>query len=176
MTPGFCYVCGEYKYVFSPGSGYYFYCNSCWVGLSQNSVPAILSSGCTRKITIPQGEAVMSGNLNVTKLGTTEIHTARKDDSEKIRVELLSVPAMTAIAEVMTFGARKYDAHNWRKGFAWSRLIGAAIRHMFAWMSGEDKDPESGLSHLAHAGCCIMFLIEHEKQGLGTDDRYKTAK
>lgn len=104
--------------------------------------------------------------------------TALKYDSEKPRLELLSAPALEAIAQVMAYGARKYTTdsapgeHNWRKGFKWSRLLGAALRHLFAYLRGEDKDPESGLSHLAHAGCCVMFLLEHEICGLGTDDRY----
>jgi hypothetical protein len=87
-------------------------------------------------------------------------------------MELLSVDALNAIAEVLTFGAKKYEDHNWRKGFDWSRLYGAAMRHLSAHMNGEDKDPETKLSHLAHAGCCLMFLIEHEKRGLGKDDRH----
>ena len=96
-----------------------------------------------------------------------------KHDSNKNRLELLPFEALEDIAEVLTFGAQKYDAHNWRKGFAWSRLLGAALRHLFAWARGEDKDPESGLSHLAHAGCCILFLITHQAEGLGKDDRWK---
>lgn len=111
---------------------------------------------------------------NEVEIESSEETVALKHDGSKVRFELMSVPAMQAIAEVMTFGARKYTDHNWRKGFAWSRLIGAAIRHLFAWIGGEDKDPESKLSHLAHVGCCIMFLLEHEIRKLGTDDRYKT--
>lgn len=114
-----------------------------------------------------------------------EVNTSpspRKYDNDKPRMELLSTPAIEAIAQVLTYGARKYTTkddsgdHNWRKGFNWSRLLGAAIRHMFAWMRGEDKDPESGLSHLAHAGCCIMFLLEHEITGLGKDDRWISGR
>ena len=103
-----------------------------------------------------------------------DTNKALKFDEEKNRLELLSTDAIEEIGKVLTFGAKKYDDHNWRKGFKWSRLIGATIRHLFAWMRGEDKDKETGLSHLAHAGCCIMFLLEHEKKGLGIDDRYKT--
>lgn len=102
--------------------------------------------------------------------------TAIKHDQAKVRLDLLSVPAMNKIAEVMGFGAIKYADHNWRNGFNWSRLYGAALRHITAHMDGEDLDPESGLSHLAHAGCCVMFLIEHEANKLGKDDRYKRAK
>ena len=115
-------------------------------------------------------------DTGIMSLGIEELITkspALKFDADKVRVELLSVDAMNEIAKVMTFGAKKYADHNWRNGFNWSRLYGAALRHLFAHLNGEDKDPESGLSHLAHAGCCIQFLIEHEVRGLGKDDRFK---
>lgn len=96
-----------------------------------------------------------------------------KYDRDKVRMELLSVCALQEIAKVLTVGAQKYTSHNWRQGFAWSRLHGALLRHVTAHMSGEDRDPETGYSHLAHAGCCLMFLLEHEIRGLGTDDRYR---
>lgn len=98
---------------------------------------------------------------------------ALKFDTDKPRMELLDVYAMEQIALVMTFGAKKYADENWRQGFKWKRLIGAALRHLMAFARGEDKDPESGLSHLAHAGCCIMFLLYHEKAHQALDDRFK---
>lgn len=88
-------------------------------------------------------------------------------------MELLPTVPLRAIAEVLTFGAKKYDAHNWRGGIEYSRLIGAALRHLTAYNDGEDKDPESGLSHLAHLGCCVLFLLEQENKGTGLDDRYR---
>ena len=105
--------------------------------------------------------------------GEAEVVRALKFDTNKVPLELLPTPALEAIAEVLEFGKRKYSAWNWVNGFAWSRLIGAALRHLFAYSRGEDRDPESGLSHLAHAGCCILFLITHERCKLGTDDRHK---
>ena len=99
-----------------------------------------------------------------------------KYDDNKIRMELLSSEALIKIAEVMTFGAKKYDSHNWRKGIKWSRIYGASQRHLVAWIAGEDKDPETGISHLAHAGCCIMFLLEFEKTHKELDDRYVEKK
>lgn len=99
-----------------------------------------------------------------------------KYDKDKPRMELLSKSALEGTAQVLTFGANKYDSHNWRKGFKWSRLYGAALRHLTAHMDGENTDPESGLSHLDHAACCIMFLQEHEKKGLGEDDRYRNQQ
>ncbi len=46
-------------------------------------------------------------------------------------------------------------------------------RHIFAWWGGEDKDPETGFSHLAHAGCCLLFLMEFQRNSWGTDDRFQ---
>lgn len=96
-----------------------------------------------------------------------------KFDSNKIPVELLPTQALEEIAKVLAFGAKKYASWNWAKGMNWSRLIGACIRHLYAYARGEDKDPESGLSHIAHAGCCVLFLLQYDISKLGTDDRYK---
>lgn len=101
---------------------------------------------------------------------------AIKFDSDKIKVELLPTAAVEEIAKVLTFGAQKYDSHNWRHGFEWSRPLGACFRHLFAWARGIDKDPETGLSHLAHAGCNILFLLTFELEGSGEDDRYIDKK
>lgn len=104
--------------------------------------------------------------------GQFNIITGKKYDHEKPRMELLSSIALEEIAKVMTFGARKYGDHNWRHGLKWSRVIAALLRHTFAFLNGEDKDSETGLSHLAHAGCCVMFLLEYEKRQKSYDDRY----
>jgi hypothetical protein len=102
----------------------------------------------------------------------TAVGTGTKHDAGKVRLDLLPYESLEEIGKVLTFGASKYDDHNWRGGMAWSRLLGALLRHIFAWASGQDKDPETGLSHLAHAGCCIVFLLSYEKLGAGEDDRY----
>ena len=95
-----------------------------------------------------------------------------KHDGAKPRMDLLDPYAVEQLAEVLTFGAKKYAAHNWREGLHKSRLIAAALRHLFAYLGGQDKDPETGLSHAAHAMCCCMFLLglEHRPE---LDDRWK---
>jgi hypothetical protein len=103
-------------------------------------------------------------------------NAALKFDDDKPPMNLLSREALEQTAKVMAFGKEKYDAHNWRKGFAWSRPLSAAMRHLMAFNDGEDKDPESGLSHLAHAACCIMFLLEFEKTHQELDDRFKPTE
>lgn len=98
---------------------------------------------------------------------------AMKFDGEKPKMGLLPSKALVEEAKVLTFGARKYEAHNWRKGLEFSRLYDAAQRHLVAWNDGEDLDPESGLSHIAHARCCLGFLLEFIVEGReGLDDRH----
>jgi hypothetical protein len=101
--------------------------------------------------------------------------TALKFDQDKLPLHLLSTEALNQTAAVLAFGAQKYAEHNWRAGFAWSRPLSAAMRHITAFNDGEDRDPESGLSHLAHAACCIMFLLEFEKTHQHLDDRFKPS-
>lgn len=97
----------------------------------------------------------------------------RKDDAEKSRMDLLCPFAMEELAKVLTFGSKKYSAWNWSKGITTSRLIAAALRHIFAFASGQDLDPETGLSHIAHAMCCMMFILGMPHYIVGYDDRQK---
>ncbi len=96
---------------------------------------------------------------------------ALKLDTGKVPLELLPFESLIEVGKVLAFGAQKYGRYNWRQGMEWTRLVGAILRHLSAWMLGEDKDPESGLSHLAHAGCGILFLLAYELKSIGTDDR-----
>jgi hypothetical protein len=96
-----------------------------------------------------------------------------KKDAGKPRVDLLSRIALEGTAEVLGFGARKYAPNGWRRGIEWSRVIGAALRHLLAFNAGEDIDPESGLPHIDHAACCVMFLQEFVRTRKDLDDRFK---
>lgn len=96
-----------------------------------------------------------------------------KYDQHKIRWDLVPYDAVNEIAKVLTFGAAKYAARNWEKGMDWSRAYGAAMRHLTRWFHGQDKDKETGLTHLASAGCCIFFLLAWEMRQVGEDDRPK---
>lgn len=97
-----------------------------------------------------------------------------KHDQDKIRLELIPASALNAMGRAFTYGSIKYEDHNWANGFDWDRLVGALMRHTNAWRSGENKDPESGLSHLDHVLACAAMLSAHEQEGLGNDNRRKT--
>lgn len=85
-----------------------------------------------------------------------------KFDDDKRDFTLLPWPAVEEIVKVLEFGAKKYSRDNW-KHVAAERYTKAAFRHLVAYNQGEELDQESGLSHLAHLGCCVLFLISLEK-------------
>lgn len=73
--------------------------------------------------------------------------------------------SLEAVTSVLHFGARKYGEHNWQNvDSGVKRYTSAALRHLFAWSGGEAMDPESGLPHLAHAACSLLFAL-HLVQG-----------
>ena len=84
-----------------------------------------------------------------------------KHDSGKPLMGAVPPNALMAVAKVLTFGAEKYGRDNWRLvENAKTRYLDAALRHINAHQRGELADPESGESHLAHAVCSLMFMLE----------------
>ena len=114
--------------------------------------------------------------MDTKKSSDISVGGALRYDGEKPNIALIPVECITAIAEVFTFGAEKYEHDNWRKGMAWSRSYNSAMRHLLAFWQGENNDVESGLSHLAHAMVNLIFLYWYTlffKQG---DDRFKIKR
>jgi hypothetical protein len=96
-----------------------------------------------------------------------------KKDTGKPPMSLLPFGALREVAHVLAFGREKYGAHSWRyHAGEWSRMADAAMRHLGAWIDGENVDPETGRSHLAHAACCVLFLLAYVLDGRGRDDRF----
>lgn len=100
----------------------------------------------------------------------------KKFDSEKPRMALLPHESLEEIAKVLTFGSKKYGKNNWKGGLSYERLISASMRHIGQFNNGEDKDPETGISHVAHAACNLLFLIWMEKNRQDLDDRSSHGK
>ena len=107
--------------------------------------------------------------------GSKYITEGIKHDVGKPRIELIPPELIFETAKVLTKGAIKYSDRNWEKGIIYSRVFGALMRHMWDWWWGRDRDDETGESHLAHAACCIAFLIAYESRNMpdGLDDRPK---
>lgn len=87
----------------------------------------------------------------------------KKFDGDKLRFSLIPPQPLSDVNKVLEFGAKKYGANSWQKvDNAQERYFNAAMRHLLAWQSGELVDDESGLPHLAHAQCCLMFMMHFD--------------
>ena len=100
---------------------------------------------------------------------------AVKHDDGKTDWSLVPFEALEGMADVLSFGAKKYASWNWTEGggFSYSRVLRSCLRHLFAFMRGQDNDPESGLSHISHAQCNLLFLAYYirDKKKFSKDDR-----
>lgn len=90
--------------------------------------------------------------------------TVNKDDNAKAPLQYLGMlrAPLGEVAHVLRFGRKKYPGadDNWKRiDDAATRYLAAGLRHILARLDGEMADAETGRSHLAHAGCCVLFAL-----------------
>ena len=84
----------------------------------------------------------------------------KKYDTGKPLWHLLPYQEVAKVVDVLTYGANKYGPNNWQHVLdGKNRYFAAAMRHIVAWERGEFVDDESKLPHLAHAACCLLFIM-----------------
>lgn len=91
----------------------------------------------------------------------------KKHDQDKLRFDLILPEFEQAMAEVLTHGAKKYEANNWQKvADAKARYTGALQRHLNQYRKGYRYDPDSDCNNLAQIAVNAMFLywFEHQPQ------------
>jgi len=128
------------------------------------------------KETIETAKEIMSPK-NVAIPGGTLVYDGggKKYDQGKARLDLIPHEALEELGKVLAFGANKYGTSNWANGINYSRLIAASLRHISAYNGGEDLDPESGLCHIDHAMCNLVFLSWMRKHRTDMDNRWIKA-
>lgn len=86
-----------------------------------------------------------------------------KRDEGKLRWDLVPFEAFEPVVQVLMRGNEKYTEDSWKSAVSAPGgdmvYFSAALRHLVAWHRGEIADPESGISHLAHAVCNLLFMI-----------------
>ena len=92
----------------------------------------------------------------------------------KTPLALIPPYAMEQTAWVHKLGAEKYGPYNWREtGVCATTYVAAIMRHLNAWRDGEDLDPESGISHIAHVACSCNILLDAQRCNTLQDDRFR---
>lgn len=87
--------------------------------------------------------------------------------------DLLPFRQLEPTVRVLEYGAKKYEVDNWKEGYPIRRTFSSLMRHLTAFMEGEDIDPESGCSHLGHAMCNLLFMQYMLDNKPEYDDRIK---
>ena len=82
-----------------------------------------------------------------------------KYDGDKPQMDLVPLSSVYAVAQVLTFGAKKYSEDGWKDvPNARKRYTAAMLRHLTLLQEGEEIDEDSGLPHLDHVACNALFL------------------
>lgn len=121
-------------------------------------------------------EGFVSRYSNVKYVPITTINKGLRYNTGKAKWALLDFPSLEPMVRVMEYGAGKYSPHNWKKGMPHTEISECLMRHLAAYLNGEDTDPESGLSHIGHIQSNAMMLQYNIKNHPELDDRYKGAE
>lgn len=97
--------------------------------------------------------------------------TGGEKGSKLARFDLVPVGPLTKLAEHYGKGAEKYADRNWERGYDWSLSYAALMRHVTAFWSGEDIDPENGMPHMAAVAFHAFALLEFMETRVWLDDR-----
>lgn len=103
--------------------------------------------------------------------GIEDSKVGMRFNAGKARWDLLPEDSLAELVQVYTMGAEKYAARNWERGLSMTGCFASMMRHAWAWMRGENTDPESGLHHMAHVAWNALAIVTFTKRGIGQDDR-----
>ena len=96
----------------------------------------------------------------------------KKDDTGKLDWALLPLYPIREVIKVLMWGEKNYDRDNWLLVANFRlRYYNAAMRHITTWFDGNKKDSTTKLHHLAHAICCLLFLMWFDKKGHNDADK-----
>lgn len=113
------------------------------------------------KSTIEELQDIWSKQNELTNSQSITCTSGRKFDGGKLQYGLVPPLALRETVKVLTYGAEKYEPDNWRRvPDGPRRYFDAAQRHIWAYKEGEMYDQETGVNHIAHAICCLMFMLD----------------
>ena len=94
----------------------------------------------------------------------------------KLQWSLVDFDSLEGLVRVLEYGKNKYARDNWKKGMPVTQVSESLMRHLFAYLRGEDVDFESNCRHLSHVMCNVMFLEYIMREKPHYDDRDNSSK
>lgn len=124
---------------------------------------------------VQTGETPSRVSIHGDRLGTEDGSNgkAHRYNEGKVDYSIIPLHLLEEEARVWMHGEAKYGRWNWTKGLKWSGVMASCLRHLFAWLRGEDIDSESGYTHIAHAMCNLRMLQLYRTEHPELDDRRK---
>lgn len=113
-------------------------------------------------------DCIFGGKMNEPK------STNPKDRIGIKKPPLHLIPSSALLHEAMAMknGMEKYGPFNWRsETVAGTIYIAAAMRHILAWMDGNNYAEDSGVHHLGHARASLGIILDAMETGNLVDDR-----
>jgi hypothetical protein len=110
------------------------------------------------------------------KQSLTNSPQALRYNQGKLEWSLVDFDSLEGLVRVLEYGAYKYSRNNWKKGMPVTQVSESLMRHLFAYLRGEDVDPESGCRHLSHVMCNVMFLEYIMREKPHHDNRENSSK
>jgi hypothetical protein len=100
---------------------------------------------------------------------------ADRFNAGKTQWSMVDFKSMEDMVRVLEFGVNKYSRDNWKKGLKTTEIVDSMLRHIYAYLDGEDVDPESGINHTGHIMCNAMFLSHMHLFRKDMDTRCRTS-
>lgn len=118
--------------------------------------------------------SIEEDELNPDRNDEEEQKFADRFNAGKLQWSMVDFKSLEDMVRVLEFGAKKYSRNNWKKGLKTTEIVDSMLRHIYAYLDGEDVDPESGINHTGHIMCNAMFLSHMHLFRKDMDTRCKT--
>jgi len=83
---------------------------------------------------------------------------ADRHNNGKPLYSLLPLESLEGVVRVLEFGAKKYAKNQWKLGLTEESCLDSMMRHLSKELEGIKLDEESGLEHIDHMICNLLFI------------------
>jgi len=96
----------------------------------------------------------------------------KRHNNGKPKWTLVDFDALEGMVKVLEQGVDEYGKFNWKEGLKTDEICESLLRHVFAYLRGEDIDPKSKLPVWDHILCNSLFLAYMMKFRPDCDTRH----